>query len=262
MTQTKGRKYYTYRMIILLFLLSVSCFSIFAAQGSANNISRELIGQNVASTNEKSIWTFRQGEPLKYTILKQRFSGSNKNKSLYYTLYVETRSLPDKDSMKRAGGIIELRYGTNLTNNTMTLSSVTPVDFKVMPMNNDEMKLLEELDIFWEEFQIAVINNYREKVLSSIQFPFTGKFFGQYSDKYELMKNYDEIFSDDVKSAVQYSILTPITKPKGKAFAIDKDEYIQQVDYNSNVERDGYKYFFVVKRIENKFKIVRLQEFL
>jgi hypothetical protein len=262
MTKAQHWKFYAKPLIIILVLISLPIAILLAARGSANNISRDLVGQKVISTNEKDVWTFSQGEPLKYTILKQRFSGSNKNKTLYYTLFVETRHFPNAAGMKRAGGIIELRYSSSLMNNEMILSSVTPVDFKVMPMSTEDMKLLEELDMFWEEFQIAVVNNYREKVVNSIEYPFTGKFFGQIADKYELQKNYDKIFAEDVRGGIQNSMLTPITKPKGKPFIIDKDEYIQQIDFNFNIEKDGFNYFLVVKRIGNQFKIVRFQEFL
>ena len=74
------------------------------------------------------------------------------------------------------------------------------------------------------------------------------------------MANYDNIFTDDVKSAIQNSMLSPITKPKGKQFFIDKDEFIQQIDFNNGIERENFKNYFVVKRIDNQFKIVRIQE--
>jgi hypothetical protein len=248
--------------MLAVIVISASVIGFSLSSGTINNIQNDLDGKKVNSSNNKHIWLFNQDQPLKYVILKKRSAGSNKNKNVYLNLFVETRQKPSNDSMMRAEGTIELRYSTNLTDNYLYLDGISPIDFRVLNMSIEESTLLDELNLFWEEFQIALINNYKEKISNSINYPLIGRYFPMCNDKSDLLKNYNLIFSDDVKEAIKNSILTPIPKAKGKEFSISKDEYIQTIDYNHLIEKDNFNYFFIVKRFENKFKIARIQEYL
>ncbi len=251
-----------YLILIAMIAICASVIGLSLSFGTINNIHNDLNGKKVNSSNNKHFWIFNQSQPLKYVILKRRSAGSNKNKNVYLNLYVESRQNPSSDSLMRAEGTLELRYSTNLTDNYLYLDGITPIDFRVLKMSLEESNLLDELNLFWEEFQIALINNYKEKISNSINYPLIGKYFPICKDKSDLFKNYNIIFSEDVKEAIKNSILSPIPKAKGKEFSISKDEYIQTIDYNHMIEKDNFNYFFIVKRIDDKFKIVRIQEYL
>lgn len=256
-------KYFKKKKLLLFFIIIISsAISLSLTFGTNNNIQNDLNGKTIRSSNNKHSWTFNQNQSIKYVIQKKRSAGSNKNKNIYTTIYIEARQNQVNDSLKRAEGTVELRYSTSLTDNYLFLDGIIPIDFRVISMSKEELALLDELDLFWEEFQIALINNYREVISNSINYPFTGKYFPTCNNKSELFANFNLIFSDDVKLSVKNSILSPIPKSKGKEFNIEKDEYIQTIDYNHPIVRDNFNYFIIVKRIENKFKVVRIQEYL
>ena len=251
------------RLSVATIFISVILLTLYAlsqSDGSIHNIQGDLNGKKVNSTNNKYEWQFKQDQPLKFVILKKRSSGTNKNKNVFITLLVQSRQNSANDSIYRAEGTIELRYTTNLSSNNLYLDGITPIDFRIISMTKDENLIYDELDLFWEEFQIAVINEYKEKISSMINYPLTGKYFQTCNNKSELFQNFKTIFSDDVRAAVKNSILSAIPKPKGKEFSIYKDEFIQTIDLTHQIEKDNFTYQIVVKRIDNKFKVIRFQE--
>lgn len=248
-----------FKKIKILFIGIVIILPLNSQQFVSDKIVNDLIGQEIKTTNEEINWTFKNGDQIKYVVLSQRTTGHKNFKRIDYNVFLMTRHNDIKTAERfRAEGLLKLVYKRSRSRNHNYLSQVVQLGFQVYPINEKENTFLDELDIFWSDFQSSVNMNYKDKVANMFQYPFSTKYFGIYNSSAEMIKKWDNLFTEKLKDAVTYSILTPEKKSKGKEFNIIKDNYIMMCHHEHRIIIDGFYNLFVVKRIDDKFKIVRI----
>jgi hypothetical protein len=243
--------------VFLILIIFIS--PVYGFQDISDKIINDLVGQTIPTTNEEVAWTFKNGDLIQYVVLDQRATGPKNFKRIDYTIYLRTRrEASDNTQSFRADGFLKLTYKKSQSRNHNYLSSIEQSGFQVNSMTQNEKAILAQLDLFWLEFKNAVIFNYQEAVAEMFKYPFESENFGNYASKADLIKNYDKIFSDEVKESIKYSILSPEKKSKGKVFDFEKDDFIQICNYEKQVVFNRLENLFVVKKVDGKFKIVRV----
>jgi hypothetical protein len=244
-----------------IIFISAVLFINFAGLGNKDDkIYLDLIGNSVQSTDEEQYWTFRNGEPLEYAILERKLLGTQKAKRLYTTIYVRTRSNTNTEKKQYAEGIVEIVYMKSRSGSNYYVSHINQLGFKILPLTPEIESSIAEMEEFWREFSYSVCYDNKEKVAEMIEFPFSTARFGNYGNKESLLKNYENVFRNEIKISVENSILVPSEKPKGRIFDFTTDEYNQLSNYDSQMLFDEHLQYFVAKKINGKFKVIALRE--
>lgn len=244
----------------LLLVATILLMSFTTFGNREDKIRIDLTGNSVQSTDEEQYWTFRYGEPLEYAVLDRKSIGVQKAKRLYTTIYLRTRNKSEDTKKLFAEGTIEIVYMKSRSGSNYFVSHINQLGFKIAALLPNVEKELNELENFWREFRYSVSYDLKEKSVDMIEYPFHTAHYGIYTNRENLLKNYDAVFNSGIKTSVDKSILVPSEKPKGRNFDYTNDEYLQLCDFDSKVMIGESQQYFVVKKINGLFKIIELRE--
>ncbi len=241
--------------VVIVLILNINTYG-----NRDEKLKTDLIGNSVQSTDEEQYWTFRNGEPLEYALLEKKSIGVQKAKRLYTTIYIRTRNKENEPKRQFAEGIIEIVYMKSRSGSSYFISHINQLGFKIKELTPEIEIELNELENFWKEFRYSVAYDIKEKVADMIEYPLATPHFGIYPDKEKLLKNYDTFFNTVIKTSIENSILVPAEKPKGKSFDYSNDEYEQLSDYESALIFGDNIQYFVVKKVNGRFKVTGVRE--
>jgi hypothetical protein len=248
-------------LFTFLILNILNIVFTYSNQKVDDKIITDLIGQSVQTSNENISWVFKNDDHIGYIIESYRNMGIKDFSRYEYLIYVSTwHKKGQDDEFLRAEGNLKLTFKKSQSRNHFYLSMIEQSGFQVFNISKSDKELLENLEHFWLDFQRAIDFDDREKASEMFNYPFEGEFLGNFANKAELMKNYDKFFIDDVKKAIKNSIMIPKKKSKGKDFNYLNDDYVQIFNYDSNIKRENYNNFFVVRIVNGNFKIIKVIE--
>lgn len=237
-------------MLILFVLFMVPAMSLDITE---DKLKSDIIGKQIITSDANVSWEFENGEHFEFVIKKQRKTGNRGYRNIEYIIHIKSHKEKDGKYMT-ADGNLQLVYKENYPHR-MYLSRIKQLGFFVKELSEFEYQQHLKADRFWHKLQYSIQNNLIDEVADMFSYPLQTKYLGNYNSKEELIKNYDKLFTSEVKNAINMAIVVPGPTSKGKEFNYDTGIFQQLCDYRAEIIKGGAKNFFTIKFVDDKCKI-------